>query len=140
MIPLVSLQKRRNICRTLHELAGRQREALAAEDYDALISILGERKGLLEDLAATGGTVRTWAADREGLPDRQRAEGDALWEETRLLLASLAESEREAIGELASRRDATQAELRDLASAGRVNSAYRDSLAPVTHRSLDVGR
>lgn len=137
---LVPLRERRDLCRALQALAVRQRETLETRDYDALIACLGERKTLLGRLAAVTPGPGDWADSREGLPAAMRAEGDALWAETRSLLAGLAEAETLAIAELTSQRDATQAELREIASAGRVNAAYRDSLAPVTHRSLDVGR
>lgn len=139
-MPLMSLRERRDLCRALKDLAGRQREALAARDYDGLIELLGERKALLGRLASLGPSLGEWAASRDSLADSERAEGDRLWAEARSLLAELARAEHEAVAELTSQRDATQAELREIAAAGRVNAAYRDSLAPVTHRSLDVDR
>ena len=54
------------------------------------------------------------------------------------LLERLLEQERVSTESLARRRDQTAAELRTVASGSRVNQAYRDSLAPVTHRHLDT--
>lgn len=139
-MPLSALRERRDLCRTLRDLAGRQREALAARDYDVLIELLGERKALLARLARSSPSICDWMASRDSLAASERAEGDRLWVEARSLLGDLARAEQEAIAELTAQRDATQAELREIAAAGRVNAAYRDSLAPVTHRSLDVDR
>ncbi len=140
MTLLVTLRQRRDLCRALHELSGRQRETLAAGDYDGLIAILEERKTLLARLGELATSAVGWSMTRVHASEPERSEGDVLWDETRSLLAALAKSEHEAIGELTARRDATRNELRELTSAGRVNAAYRDSLAPVTHRALDVDR
>lgn len=137
---LAALLERRDICRSLKSLAECQRAALAEGDYDSLIEILGERRGLLDRLAAATEASRDWPASRATLSEVHRRDGDALWNETRALLGDLARAEQEAIADLTARRDATRDELRDIASAGRANAAYRDSLAPITHRSLDVDR
>lgn len=137
---IAALRERRDLCRSLKSLAEGQRTALADGDYDLLIRILGERRGLLDRLSAATAASRDWPASRGLLSEAERREGDSLWAETRLLLGDLARAEQEAVAELTARRDATRDELRDLSSAGRVNAAYRDSLAPVTHRSLDVDR
>jgi len=137
---IVALRERRDLCRSLKSVAESQREALAGEDYESLIRVLGERRVLLDRLAAAATASRDWPTTRTLLPEAERIEGDALWNETRTLLGELARAEQEAITDLTARRDATREELRDIASAGRANAAYRDSLAPVTHRSLDVDR
>ncbi|HEX6984968.1 MAG TPA: hypothetical protein VF170_06305, partial [Planctomycetaceae bacterium] len=59
---------------------------------------------------------------------------------TNRLLAEATAAERDAVEELARQRDETSRELSEINAAGRVHSAYRDALAPVTHRSLDVDR
>lgn len=137
---LRELRERRDLCRSLMSLAEAQKAALADGDYDSVIQILGERRGLLDRLGSASAASRDWPSSRGLLSDAERREGDSLWDETRLLLGELARAERDAVAELTARRDATRDELRDIASAGRVNAAYRDSLAPVTHRSLDVDR
>jgi hypothetical protein len=137
---LAKLRERRNICRTLLELSSRQRATLSDRNYDDLIALLGEKQTLLERLAALSSAARNWNAERVFLSPGERAEGEQLVAEGTRLLADAARHEEADIAELTSQRDATQAELREISSAGRVHAAYRDSLAPVTHRSLDVGR
>ena len=137
-MPIRPLRDRRDLCRTLRVLADRQREALVAEDYDALLAVLAEKQRLLDRLPAANAAARDWSTARAGVAEPDRSEGDALAAEGGRLLAELLRIEEESVADLTARRDATRDELRDLNAAGRVHSAYRDALAPVTHRSLDV--
>jgi hypothetical protein len=139
-MPLAPLRERRDLCRLLRDLGGRQREALAGHDYDALIAVLGERRSVLERLTRLTVPAREWPSRRDRLGAAERVEGDALSAEANAILAQLARAEEEAVAELKGQRDKTLADLREIGSAGRVNAAYRDSLAPATRRSLDVDR
>lgn len=134
------IRARRDLCRALQGLSERQRNALAEQNYDELIALLGEKRSLLEQLAACSSVARNWAAERVFVSPEDRAEGEALLREANQLLADAAQREQQDVAELTLQRDSTQAALNEIASAGRVHTAYRDALAPVTHRSLDVDR
>lgn len=136
----MTLRNRYDLCRTLRTLAERQREALAERDYDALIGLLGEKRSAIERLAALTPVARDWAAARHAASDRERTEGEALLAETNRLLAEVSRVDADATEELTRQRDATRNDLSEINAAGRVHSAYRDALAPATHRSLDVDR
>ena len=134
------LYERRDLCRSLAELSAQQRRALTERDYDALIRIAGEKGKVLDRLAALAPPVRDAVDKGESLSSEERDGANLLLDESNRLLESAAEAERDAIAELVELRDATQQELREIAAAGKVHSAYRDALAPVTHRSLDIDR
>ncbi|MBA3312039.1 MAG: hypothetical protein H0T47_01930 [Planctomycetaceae bacterium] len=134
------LRERRDLCRTLLELSDRQRAALAERRYDDLIVLLGEKRTLLDRLAVLSSAARNWAAERVFLSAADRAAGEELLVEGNGMLGEAERDEQQDIAELTDQRDATQAELLEISSAGRVHSAYRDALAPATHRSLDVDR
>jgi hypothetical protein len=137
---IVSLRTRRDLCHSLQALSGRQSDALAQRDYDGLIELLGEKRSVIDRIAALTGSVREWSENRSRLPAAERLEGEALVSEMERLLEALGASEQAAVEELAKQRDATRGELLEINSAGRVHSAYRDTLAPATRRSLDVNR
>lgn len=134
------LRERRDLVADVAALSDRQREALSARDYDALIEVLGQKQAALERLAGQTPAARDWLRDRASRPTAERSEGDTLLAETNELLAEAAAAEQAAVAELTDQRDAAQRELHEIAAAGRVHAAYRDALAPVTHRSLDVDR
>jgi flagellar biosynthesis/type III secretory pathway chaperone len=134
------MRTRRDLCRALQTLSEKQRTALTEQNYDELIILLGEKRTLLEQLAAYSSVATNWAAERVFLSPEDRAEGEALLNEANRLLADAAQREQHDVVELTQQRDATQTALNEIASSGRVHTAYRDALAPVTHRSLDVDR
>ena len=134
------MRARRDLCHALLALSDRQRNSLADQNYDELIALLGEKRSLLEQLAAHSAVVRNWSAERVFLSAEDRSQGEAFLIEANQLLADAARREQEDVAELTQQRDSTQAALNEIASAGRVHTAYRDSLAPTTHRSLDVDR
>lgn len=137
---IARMRARRDLCRTLQTLSERQRDALAEQNYDELIAVLNEKRSLLEQLAGHSAAARNWPAESVFLSAEDRAAGEALLGEANQLIADAARREQEDVAELTQQRDSTQAALNEIASAGRVHTAYRDALAPVTHRSLDVDR
>jgi hypothetical protein len=137
---LVTLRTRRDLSRSLRELSARQREALEGQDYDALIGLLSEKRSVIDRLVMLTPSAHDWMAKRQTLPVSEREEGEALLSETNRLLAEINDAERVAVDELTSQRERTRSQLLEINAAGRVHSAYRDSLAPVTRRSLDVDR
>jgi hypothetical protein len=137
---LVTLRTRRDLSRSLQELSARQREALEGQDYDALIALLSEKRSVIDRLVTLTPSAHDWIGRRQMLPAGEREEGEALLSETNRLLAEINDAERIAVDELTRQRERTRAQLLEINAAGRVHSAYRDSLAPVTRRSLDVDR
>ena len=137
---IITLRTRRDLCRSLHDLSQRQRDALGRRDYDVLIELLGEKRSVIDRITALSGPVQHWSMNRSRHPASERVEGEALLAEMEQLLGELGDSEQAAVEELTKQRDETRGELLEINAAGRVHSAYRDTLAPATRRSLDVNR
>jgi len=138
---LETFAERRQCIAGLLELSQRQLDLVEADDYSRLLGLLGGKQQIISRLEEIGrGRPRLWDEWREErgrlAPDvRQRCE-QAL-AETEDLLARLLEQERVSTESLARRREHTARELRSVTAGSRVNQAYGDSLAPVTHRLLD---
>jgi hypothetical protein len=125
----------------LLDLSQRQLGLVEADDYTQLLGLLGGKQQIIGRLEALG-RIRPalwddWRAERERLAPSARKACEETLAQTEALLARLLEYERVSTEALARRRDQTARELRTLAAGSRVNQAYRDSLAPVTHRHLD---
>ncbi len=125
----------------LLDLSQRQLGLVEADDYTQLLGLLGGKQQIIGRLEALG-RIRPalwddWRAERERLAPPARTACEETLAQTETLLARLLEHERISTEALARRRDQTARELRTLAAGSRVNQAYRDSLAPVTHRHLD---
>lgn len=132
------LRVRKELCCSLRTLATDQAQALSERDYDRLIAVLAEKSRLLDRLGQLTEPVREYSSSH--LDPDERAAANTLMADANLILMELADAEHQAVAELLSQRAVTERELREIAAAGQVHSAYRDSLAPVTHRSLDVDR
>lgn len=141
---LATFRARKQLCAALLELSRRQRALIDADDYTQLLVVLGQKQRILGRLEELKGRepdlLERWQAERDGLESTTRAECDQALAETETILADLAEEENDATQHLAQRRDETRRELEALAQGSEVHDAYRDSLAPATHRHLDVDR
>jgi hypothetical protein len=135
---------RRQCIAELLELSQRQLDLVESEDYSRLLSLLGGKQQIISRLEAiTSGRPRLWddwRAERDRLAPRDRQACEQTLAETEALLARLLEQERVSTETLARRRDHTARELQSVTAGSRVNQAYGDSLAPVTHRFLDRGQ
>jgi hypothetical protein len=125
----------------LLDLSRRQLGLVETDDYAQLLGLLGGKQQIIGRLEALG-RIRPalwddWRAERERIAPSARKACEETLAQTEALLARLLEHERVSTEALARRRDQTGRELRTLAAGSRVNQAYRDSLAPVTHRHLD---
>ena len=140
LMTIATLRTRRDLSRSLRELSQRQTEALSLRDYDALIQVVSEKRSVIDRISTLTPAAREWLDGRHTLSAGEREAGEALMAEANQLLADIGSLESSAIEELARQRDETRRELLEINSAGRVHSAYRDSLAPITRRSLDVDR
>jgi hypothetical protein len=132
---------RRQCIADLLELSQRQHDLVESDDYSRLLGLLGGKQQIISRLEAIGkGRPQLWDEWREergrlAPNDRQRCEQTLA--ETEALLAELLEQERVSTESLARRRDHTARQLRSVAAGSRVNQAYGESLAPMTHRFLD---
>src|SRR5262249_9549529 len=126
----------------LLELSQKQLGLVEADEYAQLLGLLGGKQQIIARLDTIGKTRPQlwdeWRLERDRLAPRIRRECEQALAETEALLSQLLESERVGTERLARRRDETARALRTVASGTRVNQAYRDSLAPVTHRHLDL--
>lgn len=133
---------KRDRCRALLELSRRQATLIARDDYTGLLDVLGRKQLILAELdnlkTEHATALARWRIDRDGLDDTARSDCETVLAETETLVARLVDVERSSTESLAARRDTTRDELESLAGGAAVNDAYRDSLAPSTHRHLDL--
>jgi hypothetical protein len=126
----------------LLELSQKQLGLVEADEYTQLLGLLGGKQKIITRLDMIGKARPQlwdeWRLERDRLAPRIRQACEQALAETEALLSQLLESERVGTERLTRRRDETARALRTIASGSRVNQAYRDSLAPVTHRHLDL--
>lgn len=135
--------QRRQYFRDLLQLSRGQLALVETDDHAQLLSLLGAKQriiGRLEDLGQRRPELwQEWRRERDRLDPGDRASCESALAETESVLAELLETERICTETLSQRRDATRRELQRVVHGSHVNQAYRDSLAPATHRHLDVG-
>lgn len=136
------LESRHDTCRALLELSRSQASLIEADDYSELLAVLGRKQSLIERLAETKRSHEhvwtNWKSVRAELASDSRDRCDELVERTESLLAELVQLEETSTRSLVARREETRVELRRIDDGSRTNMAYRDSLAPSTHRHLDI--
>ena len=141
---LQTFHERQKCFAELLDLARTQLESITNDDYTALLTILGNKQrviGRLEEITRTQPQLwQDWQSGRDALDPYNRSACEASLAETEAILARLMEHEHISTEHLTRRREETQLQLQSIASGTRTNNAYRDSLAPVTHRLLDVGQ
>jgi hypothetical protein len=138
------LKHRRSHCRDLLDLSRRQNRVIDASDYSSLLVVLGQKQrvlGRLDEIKRRYPELgRQWSALREtGLPSVRR-DCEAVISETEAILAELVQTEKDGAEQLCQRRDATRQQLESIAQGVHVNETYRDNVAPLSHRFLDVNR
>ncbi len=142
MSPDAVLRQRRDLCRDLLAFSQRQDELISAADYSGLLTLLGEKQDVLERFARLKrdhhAVWNDWRSVRDGLDESTRACCESLLSETESDLATLLAREDASTKRLSAKRDSTRLELVDLDDGSRVNVAYRDALAPSTHRHLNL--
>jgi len=134
--------QRRKCVADLLDLARRQEALVASADYARLLALLGAKQGLIGQLAELSRRQSDcqdlWVDRQRLLPPDVLQSCERLLNETEALFEELLRRERATTESLAAQRDQTQRQLQSIAQGGRANQAYRDSLAPCTHRLLDV--
>jgi hypothetical protein len=135
---------RREVCRELLRLSQQQNRMIHTSDYSQLVTILGQKQrvlGRLDEITRRHPDLeRDWKVHRDAGPAALCRDCEEILAETEALLAALLETERDGAERLTQRRDATRRQLEEIAQGAHVHDVYRDNLAPVSHRHLDIGR
>lgn len=135
---------RRDLCRELLDLSRRQERLIEQDDYSSLLTVLSSKQRLLGRLdeikCRHPDLLARWRAERDFLDPQFRVECEGWLAEAEASVAALIEEEQHSAEALTIRRDAARRQLEAIAQGSRVHHAYRDNLAPVTHRHLDVDR
>jgi hypothetical protein len=139
---ITTFKDRRQCFADLLHISRTQLGLVETDDYPQLLRLLGGKQQIiarLEDIASRNPQLwDKWRGERQRLAPEARAICEQTLAETESLLAELLEHERIATETLARRRDQTADQLAAVAGGSRANQAYRDCLAPVTHRHLDL--
>jgi len=139
---LATLTTRRELCGELIELSARQRHLIAEDDYPGLLDILARKQRLLGRLDAVEPShtalKEQWLSLRESLDPDARRDCEQILSDLDEMFRRLLDEERSGISELTDRRNETQRQLQAISDGTRVHTAYRDSLAPATHRHLNI--
>lgn len=135
-------EARREYCRRLLGLSRQQRDLILADDYTALLSVLGKKQrilGHLEELKELHPRLlERWQVEREHLDPQSRDDCEHVLAETESILSDLVHEENQSTRQLTERRDDTQRQLQALTNASQTQDAYRDAYASSTHRHLDL--
>ncbi|QDT27452.1 hypothetical protein Enr10x_27690 [Gimesia panareensis] len=128
--------------RALLKLSLQQQDLIQQDDYTSLLDVLGQKQRLLGQLDQYTRQLpqlwEKWKTDRDRLPAEQRETCEAILQESEAILSELLQNEDTSTQSMIHRRDQTRQQLQSLNQGGKVSEAYRDSLAPVTHRHLNV--
>ncbi|NOX54382.1 MAG: hypothetical protein GXP27_08040 [Planctomycetes bacterium] len=135
---------RREYCRILLEMSRRQFELVQNADYAGLLELLGRKQRLLGRLDQLNQSHpdlwEQWRQRRDYLPAEARSRCERILKESEDLLAQVLAQEKQGTDLLTAQRDATQQQLETIAQGIQTQEAYRDHLAPATHRRLDVNQ
>lgn len=133
---------RRQCFHELLALSRQQFRLIEADDYQQLLSVLGNKQrliGRLEELGKLQPQIfQEWKIHRDSLPAAERQACEDALEQTEDILSQLLEEERICTEFVARRRSETQIEIRGVTVGAHAHQAYGDSLAPATYRHLDI--
>jgi len=136
------LTARHTLCAELLDLSAQQRRLIAEDDYPQLLDILARKQrllGRLDTVEPSYATVKEqWLLRRDSLDVGVRRDCELILKDLDEMFRRLLDEERSGINELTQRRDETQRQLQAISEGTRVHAAYRDSLAPATHRHLNI--
>jgi hypothetical protein len=128
--------------KALLKLSIQQQALIDQDDYPGLLDVLGEKQRLLGQLDQYTKQLPTlweqWKSERDQLPTEQRETCDEILSESEAVLSKLLENEDTSTQSMVDRRDRTKQQVQSLNQGEKVGDAYRDSLAPVTHRHLNI--
>lgn len=128
--------------RALLKLSLQQQDLIEQDDYTQLLDVLGQKQRLLGQLDQYTRQLpqlwEKWKADRDQLPTDQRETCETILQQSEAVLSALLQNEDTSTQSMVDRRNQTREQLKSLNQGGRVGEAYRDNLAPVTHRHLNI--
>lgn len=126
----------------LLKLSVQQQDLIDQDDYSGLLDVLGTKQRLLGQLDQYTKQLPTlwekWVRDREELSIEQRKTCEQILNESEKVLAKLLKNEDSSTQCMAERCDQTKRQIQSLNQGAKVGEAYRDSLAPATHRHLNI--
>ena len=141
---LILFRARQQCFEDLLSLANAQLAFIEQDDYTGLLGLLGQKQrsiGRLEELARTHpNLISEWRQQRDSFPANERQACESALETSESLLETLMQLDARCTDIIAARRAQTQQALRSVNAAAETQTAYRDTLAPVTHRHLDIGQ
>ncbi len=128
--------------KALLKLSAQQQALIDQDDYSGLLDLLGQKQKLISQLDQYTKQLPTlweqWKGERDLLSFEQRERCEEILSESEAVLAKLLENEDTSTKSMVDRRDQTKKQVQSLNQGEKVGEAYRDSLAPVTHRHLNV--
>lgn len=128
--------------KALLKLSFQQQDLINQDDYSGLLDVLGKKQRLLGQLDQYKKQLpmlwEKWKRDRDQLSAEKREACEQILSESESVLAQLLQNEDTSTQHMVVRRDRTKQQIQSLNQGERVGEAYRDSLAPVTHRHLNI--
>lgn len=136
-------QTRHDQSRILLTLSKQQQQAIEHNQMDDLLSILGRKQKVITAMEVLSKQQpelwKNWKHERDQFSEHIQRHCDRLLQETENFLAQLIQQEQQDTDALTKRRDETKTQLEQISQSVQTNQAYRDNLAPATHRHLDIG-
>lgn len=138
------LEQRRDTCRQLLELSYAQLQHIRAQDYTSLLLLLTEKQNVLarhDGLSQQFSNARLqewWEESRDTLEPVWQQKCRSAIQDTEQILEQLLAHEQQCTDLLTQHRNSTYDQLQAISHGNRVHDAYRDNLAPRTHRHLNV--
>lgn len=122
------VRNQRDLYRSLHRLAERQRRLIAADDPSALLSLLSQRQSLTRSLVELGQRLapyrEDWPATSESLDPSHRREVQDMLDEARDLLGQIIAADEEDARLLTARKAKAAADLTTFRSGRQAVCAY----------------
>ena len=128
--------------KALLKLSIQQQALIDQDDYSGLLDVLGKKQRLLGQLDQYTKQLPTlwaqWKGERDLMSVEQRETCEEILSESEAVLSKLLANEDTSTKCMVVRRDRTKQQVQSLNQGEKVGEAYRDSLAPVTHRHLNI--
>lgn len=122
------LTEQRDLYRKLQELSDRQRDLIAGDRPEQLLSILRDRQTLVTALARVNEQLapyrRNWQSIYETLPERDKRNASELLEQINGMLQVILRTDQEDQALLSARKQAVARSLNDVNGGRAANAAY----------------
>jgi len=137
-----AFRTRRDYYANLLDQSKRQQEFIDNADYTQLLALLGQKQQILSRLDELNqqqpGLMDDWKAQRDNIEAATRSDVEHLLEEIESIIKQLMQEEQSSTQTLIVQRDQTEKQIQDVTTGANVNNAYRDQLAPTTHKHLNL--